>query len=422
MFEVQEKPNKVERAFLVRFYFDRREKEDSLSLLSELKGLVEALEIPAIGTENIYVRDENRKYISGIGKAEEIAEKLRSLKSDCLIIDNSLSPSQQRAWEKLTEVCVIDREEVILDIFAQRAKTKEAQLQVELAQERYSLPRLARMWSHLDRQKGGAGLRGDGEQQIEVDRRLAREKIQRCERELEKVIKQRKTQSKERKQKGIPQVSIIGYTNAGKSSLLNHLSGSEILVKDALFATLDSTTKRVSLTGGEFLLSDTVGFIRQLPHHLIAAFRSTLENALDADLLIHLLDASHPEVKSFYEATMQVLRDLKAEEKEMLLVFNKIDKISSERKADLKADFPNAHFLSVFSEEGIEDLLKKCTEIVFSHLNIAHYRIPQAEAKLLQQIQLKGKILSLEYEGNWVKMKAIVPPLLVKILKPFLVR
>ena len=297
MFEVREKPERVERALLVRFYFDPRDVDESGSLLEELGELVRTLEIEVVESVLARCREMHKKLLCGTGKAAEIAELARAHECDVIVIDNGLAPSQQREWERLADLCVIDREEVILDIFARRAKTKEARLQVELARMQYALPRLARMWGHLDRETAGSGgsgaggqgggtSRGMGEKQIEVDRRLAHLTIDRAKRELELVRKQRKTQRKERERLETPHAAIVGYTNAGKSTLLNKLSGADVLARDMLFATLDTTTRRVELPDGQpLLLTDTVGFIRELPHRLVEAFKATLEEALLADFI-----------------------------------------------------------------------------------------------------------------------------------------
>ncbi|MCU0750549.1 MAG: GTPase HflX, partial [Akkermansiaceae bacterium] len=278
----------VERALLVRFYFDPREATEAESLLEELGELVKTLGIEVVEAVMPRCRDMHKKFLCGTGKAAEVAELARAHDCDVIVIDNGLAPSQQREWEKLADLCVIDREEVILDIFAKRAHTREARLQVELARMQYALPRLARMWGHLDREGGGAGgvggggaSRGMGEKQIEVDRRLANLSIDRCKRELELVRKQRKTQRKEREKLETPHAAIVGYTNAGKSSLLNALSGAEVMAKDMLFATLDTTTRRIDLPDGQpLLITDTVGFVRNLPHRLVEAFKATLEEAV----------------------------------------------------------------------------------------------------------------------------------------------
>jgi GTP-binding protein HflX len=297
MFDIKERPKQVERALLIGVYKDGEQKEESESLLAELDALVDTLEIPVIDRLLVKVQARNARYFVGSGKAEEIAERAKQLEIDVIVFDNGLSPAQQRNWEALTGVAVIDREEVILDIFGRRARTKEARLQVDLARMEYSLPRLTRAWSHLSRQGGGLGGKGEGETQLESDRRLVRAQIDRLKSDLELVRLRRATQRKQRQRLPLPSAAIVGYTNVGKSALLKKLTGAQVLVEDKLFATLDTTTRRVLLPSGQsLLLTDTVGFVRNLPHRLIEAFKATLEEAVLSDFLIHVLDASHPRV------------------------------------------------------------------------------------------------------------------------------
>jgi len=357
MFEVREKPNLVERALLIGFYFERREADAARDLLAELRELVETLGIGIAGQELVFVRDFNKGFQCGTGKKDELLHLAAELRCDCLIFDNGLSPMQQRLWEDAANIAVIDREEVILDIFAMRAHTREARLQVELARMEYAMPRMARMWGHLDRQGGGSGggkgggaaARGEGEKQIEVDRRLARDRIERAKAEIEVVRKQRSTQRKERERNPVPHAAIVGYTNAGKSTLLNTLCGSDVLAKDMLFATLDPTTRRLQLPDGQpLLLTDTVGFVRNLPHRLIEAFKSTLEEAVLADFLIHVLDASSPCVHVLAETTRKVLAELGAGDKPTLTVLNKIDLVEyPETVAALHASFEHSVAVSL---------------------------------------------------------------------------
>lgn len=336
MFEVREKPQKVERALLVSIYFNEKDLPETRAMLEELDDLVSNLDIQVVGKELVRSREIHAKFLCGTGKAQEICDLAHSLDVDCVVFDNMLAPSQQREWERLIDVCVIDREEVILDIFAQRARTREATLQVDLARMQYSLPRMARMWAHLDRQGGGSGggkggfgaARGEGEKQIEVDRRLARSRIEAIQKELEDVRRQRATQRKDRERQGMPTAAIVGYTNAGKSSLLSFVSGADVMAKDMLFATLDTTTRKISLPDGQaLLLTDTVGFIRNLPHRLVEAFKSTLEEAVLADFLIQVVDVSDPDAYRHFETTLEVLAELGAVDKPMVVVFNKLDKL-----------------------------------------------------------------------------------------------
>ena len=348
---------------------------------------------------------------------------MEELDADCVIFDNLLSPSQQREWEKLTNVTVIDREEVILDIFAKRARTREAVMQVDLARMQYALPRMAGMWQHLDRQRGGSGggkgggaaARGEGEKQIEVDRRLARERIEAIRDELEVVRRQRGTQRKERTRQGIPTAAIVGYTNAGKSSLLNLVTGAGVLAQNILFATLDTTSRKIELPDGQpLVLTDTVGFIRNLPHRLVEAFKSTLEEAVLADFLIQVVDASDEDALRHYETTCEVLNSLGAQDKPMVVVWNKCDLIPEElREVTLaalaaKVDCP-CLTMSVVQEKGVDALMQACVEMLSHRVERQTYRIPLAESRLIAIMHRDGKVLNTEYEGNDALVEAILP-------------
>jgi GTP-binding protein HflX len=427
MFEVREKPQLVERALLVRLYFDPREEEESEALLEELGELVSTLGIGIVEKVLARSREMHRKFLCGTGKAAEIIELAKAHDCDCIVIDNSLAPSQQREWEKAANVCVIDREEVILDIFAQRAQTKEARLQVELARMQYALPRMARMWGHLDREggsgggQGGGAARGMGEKQIEVDRRMAHVRIDRARRELEEVRKQRATQRKEREKLETPHAAIVGYTNAGKSTLLNRLSGADVLAKDMLFATLDTTTRKIELPDGQpLLLTDTVGFVRNLPHRLVEAFKATLEEAVLADFLIHVLDATSPEVERFHETTLKVLGELGAVDKPTLTVLNKIDRVTDPtRLAELQHLFPDALRISAFTGLGMEALLQRCSSMLADRVRRHRYRIPQRRADLLGMLHRDAKVLSTDYEENDILVTAVVPAAIAGRLEEF---
>lgn len=416
MFEVREKPEMVERALLVRLYFDPRDADESEALLEELEELVSTLGIGVVEKVLAKSRSMHRKYLCGTGKAAEIIELAKAHECDCIVFDNQLAPSQQREWEAASEVCVIDREEVILDIFAKRAQTREARLQVELARMQYALPRLARMWGHLDREGGGgsggaAAARGMGEKQIEVDRRMAHVRIDRAKRELEDVRKQRATQRHSREKLETPHAAIVGYTNAGKSTLLNRLASDDILAKDMLFATLDTTTRKIDLPDGQpLLVTDTVGFVRNLPHRLVEAFKATLEEAVLADFCIHVLDASSPEVERFHDTTLEVLEELGAEDKTIITFLNKIDQVSDpDQLAFLRRTYPDALHGSALTDLGIEELLQACSQVMADRVKRLRYRIPQARADLVALLHEDAKILSTEYEGNDILVHAVVP-------------
>ncbi|MBK1792127.1 GTPase HflX [Persicirhabdus sediminis] len=430
MFEIREKPEMVERALLVRLNFDKRDEDEDISLLEELGELVESLGIGVADSALMYVRTMQKPFLCGSGKAEEIVELARAHECDCIVIDNILLPSQQRNWEELADLCVIDREEVILDIFAKRAQTKEARLQVDLARMQYSLPRLARMWGHLDREGGGGtggggggAARGMGEQQIEVDRRMAHKRIDRCRRELAEVRKQRTTRRKEREKNQTPHAAIAGYTNAGKSTLTNRLAGADIMAKDMLFATLDTTTRAIELPDGQpLLLTDTVGFVRNLPHRLVEAFKSTLEEAVLADFIIHVVDASSPEAVEFHNTTISVLTELGAEDKQMITVLNKIDMVDDPAVlAALEGKFDNAIAVSARTGEGMDKLLDRCSDMLADRVKRRLYRIPQARGDLSGLIYREAKVLDTEYDGNDMLVTAIVPAKIAGQLKDFLV-
>ena len=300
------------------------------SSLRELSHLVYTANIEVLGDITQRVDKFSPTYCIGSGKLEELIALKDEVRADIVIFNNNLSPLQQRNLEQALSIKVIDRTTLILDIFAQRAHTKEGKLQVELAQYQYLLPRLRGRWAHLERLGGGIGTRGPGESQLETDRRLIQKRIRHLKSEVEEIRKHRSLYRRKRKQMNIPTLALIGYTNAGKSTLLNLLSRAGVLVEDKLFATLDPTTRRLMLPEGQIvLLTDTVGFIHDLPHHLVDAFRATLEELSDADLLLHVVDISHPEVMKQYMAVERVLTQLHLEAKPKIVVLNKIDLFSS---------------------------------------------------------------------------------------------
>src|SRR4029434_2161402 len=348
-------PKPPTRALLVGAYVDPNGRDEAASLLDELEELVRTLGLIIGERMLVHHREKHARYLLGSGKAGEIAQRAEAEGFDLIVFDNELSPSQQRNWEKLFGGPVIDRQEVILDIFARRAQTREARLQIELARAEYSLPRFTRAWGHLVPQGGGIGSRGEGESQLEQDKRRLRTQIDRLRRELQQVRAARATQRKDRQRTPVPNAAIVGYTNAGKSSLLRRLTGAEVHIEDKLFATLDTTTRRIDLPNKRpLLLTDTVGFVRRLPHRLVEAFNATLEESVLADFLIHVLDASQPAVLEFYQTTVRVLAELGSHDKPTLVVFNKIDKVADPAVlAHLRRHFPDGLFISVHTGEGI---------------------------------------------------------------------
>lgn len=377
--------------------------------LDELRGLAEAAGTAVVG-EMVQRRAaiEPSTYI-GSGKVLELKGMLEKTEADVVIFDNDLAPGQTRNLEKELNVKVLDRTELILDIFASRAQTKEARLAVELAQLEYSLPRLKRMWTHLSRQKKGVGLRGPGETQLETDRRLAQKRIADLKAELTIVQQRKEREVKSRSQTRT--VSLVGYTNAGKSTLLNALTGSDVYVKDQLFATLDTRTRRWTLPGwGPILLSDTVGFVRNLPHHLVASFRATLEEARCADLLLHVADGSNPMVMFQIQAAYEVLEHLGIEEKDTILVINKIDAFKSmDENGELPTQYnlqallnryPNAMGISARTGEGLPELAQAVSDMLSRHFPTVEIEMSITNGKLAAYLANHGEVFSRQYRDD----------------------
>jgi len=390
----------------------------------ELTGLVRTMGLEVCDALIARLGEPHPRFLVGTGKAEEIAARAKELGADCIVFDDDLAPSQQRNWEKMSGLAVIDRHEVILEIFAARAATREAALQVGLARLEYSLPRLTRAWTHLSRQRGGArGTRGEGETQLELDRRLVVRKIARLKRDIELVRGQRSTRRRRREEGALPTGSIVGYTNAGKSSLLNVLSGSNVLVEDKLFATLDPTTRRVRLgDGDDVLLTDTVGFIRRLPHDLIVAFKATLEETLLSDFLIHVLDASSPEVQEHHATTVAVLEELGVGMKPIITVFNKIDAADNGiYTAALQTRLPDSIEVSARTGEGIDRLKEAIGRLHTEGRPVVQITLPGSRHDLVALIHRTGKILTTHYDDNLIMIAAQIPERTRSLLAPFLV-
>lgn len=406
----------VERAFLVRVHTRDESAAFADDLLAELRELVATLGIGIVGMEPVRIRDWQSRLLMGAGKAEDILEQMREVEADCIVFDNDLSPAQQRNWEAFTGCTCIDRQEVILDIFGNRAQTREAKLQVELARMEYNLPRLKKAWSHLGRQSGGGGgggaaQKGEGEQQIELDRRMVRARIADLKKELKEVRATRATQRKERSRVPLPHAAIVGYTNAGKSSLLHALSGSDIYVADKLFATLDTTTRRIDLPNGRpLLLTDTVGFVRNLPHRLVEAFKATLEEAVLADFLVHVLDVTSPQVEAFHRTTLEVLEELGADHKRVITVFNKIDLPGAEAaRPGLQRHHPDAVFVSSRTGEGLDRLRDRMADQLADQVAHLRLRIPHARGDVMALLHEQGKVDACRYEDQAIDVEATVP-------------
>ena len=413
MFDLTAKAAVADRAFLVGIYQHKEEEHEAASLLDELAELVATLGVSITGQHLSRCSKFNSSTLIGSGKLGEIAAAARGSDAQVVVFDNELSPAQQRNLEKVfTPLAVVDRQEVILDIFARRARTREAMLQVQLARLEYNLPRLKRAWTHLGRQGGAGGwARGEGEQQIEIDRRIIQHEIDAAKAELAEVRKQRATRRKTRQRIPIPNAAIVGYTNAGKSSLLNKLTGAGVLAEDKLFATLDTTTRRVRLPNGHpLLLTDTVGFVRKLPHKLVESFKATLEEAVLSDFLIHVVDASHPEAEQFYETTLEVLKELGAEDKRIITVFNKIDLVADRPYvlAPLRLNHRDAVFVSVRTGEGLETLVERMAMQFANSMRPMHLLVPHQHAEVIAQLHAAGKVHEAKYEYDGIHVDALV--------------
>jgi GTP-binding protein HflX len=362
----------------------------------------------------------------GKGKADEFASHCRQADVDTVIFDDELSPAQSRNLERVFNCKVLDRTTLILDIFAQRARTKEGKLQIELAQLQHLLPRLTRFWGHLSRQKGGIGMRGgEGETQLETDRRRVQDRIARIERELEVVRRQRSTQRQGRQRNHWALASIVGYTNAGKSTLLNRLTGAQVLAEDKLFATLDPTTRRLRLpTNQNVLLTDTVGFIRKLPHGLVEAFKATLEEVVQADLLVHVVDISHPQAEDQIRAVEDVLKEIGAEGKPVLMVFNKTDQLNGngEVLARFLERHPHGVAMSAETGEGVPAFLGELGSQLRPIREFMELSVPHDRAGVIARLHELGQVIERNYDGETARFKARIPPHLHEEFAPFMVK
>jgi GTPase len=403
------------KAYLVGIRVAEME-DDPQALLDELAELVSNLGIKIAGCEIVNIRKPTPSYYIGSGKAQEIKIRAMDLHCEVTVFDAQLAPAQQRNLEKLFEFAVIDRQQVILDIFARRAQTREATLQVQLARAEYLLPRIRGYWSHLNRQRGGGVTqRGEGESQGEIDARATRERIAKLKAELADVKRHREVQRKRRERIPLPSAAIVGYTNAGKSSLLNALTGANVLAENKLFATLDPTTRQMPIPGGgKLLLTDTVGFVRRLPHRLVEAFKATLEEAVIADFLIHVVDVSSPEADKHLKTTMEVLAELGAKDKPTITVFN---------KADLAPDIivPRAEgiLVSIKTGQGMDALRERLYKMADERKSLSELLIPHSRYDVISALHEAGCVTKSEILDEGVRILCNLPPRLSPLEKEF---
>lgn len=422
---IETRNTRPERVFLIGVELKARSAWEARDSLVELGQLAATAGGNVVGEGTQKLDAPHAGTFIGSGKADEFAAHCRQADVDTVVFDDELSPAQTRNLERIFNCKVLDRTALILDIFARRARTREGKLQVELAQLQHLLPRLTRFWGHLSRQSGGIGMRGgEGESQLEADRRKVQERIDRIAGDLELVRRQRAIQRSARKRSNWPLASIVGYTNAGKSTLFNALTGADALAEDTLFATLDPTTRRLRLpTNQNVLLTDTVGFIRKLPHGLVEAFKATLEEVVQADLLLHVVDVSHPQAEEQIQAVNQVLQEIGAGEKATVMVFNKTDLANGNGAwTRLAEKYPHGVAVSARTAAGLPALLDELGSRLRPEREFVRLAVPHDQAAVIARLHQVGQVIESNYRGRAARFKARIPPHYHDEFAPFLVR
>lgn len=420
-------PLERKKALLVSTFHLSYDREECHEHLKELELLVDTFNVDTIHKEAVQLREIDASTFLRSGKVEELVQLAEEIKADMCIMDDEITPAQQRNLEQAFGIPVLDRTEVILGVFGMRAQTKEAKLQIELAKKRYEMPRLKRLWTHLSRQRGTAGggggsyLKGEGEKQIEIDKRLIKDQIDKLNKEIAEVKIDRETQRQKRKRQEVPSFALIGYTNVGKSTLLNALTDANVFVEDKLFATLDTTTRKFNLPNNQdVLIVDTVGFIRKLPHLLIAAFKSTLEESLESDILLHIVDVNSPLAEEQAATTMEVLKELNADQKPIITVLNKADLCpNAPMITKLKIKYPKNVTISGLQKTGFDELFHLMVEEMKNLRQLVTLVIPQSQYGAISELMRVGRIIKQEYEENDVILHVEVPKMLLSRYKDY---
>jgi GTP-binding protein HflX len=420
MAELFDKNKRILRAFLVGVQTAHLSPGEGAELLAELRELVENLHLVIAGSVLVNLRSPSSTFLLGSGKVGEMIEQAKAAGADVIVIDETLSPAQQRNWETESCLAVIDRQEVILEVFADRAHTREAMLQVELARQEYFLPRLKRAWTHLSRQRGRGSLGGEGETQLEQDRRTVRDRIAHLRTLLIDVRQQRGVQRQRRLRVPVPTCAIVGYTNAGKSCLLNRLTGAHVLVENKLFATLDPTTRQLALPNNQkLLITDTVGFIRRLPHDLVEAFKATLEEVIVADFLIHVLDVTNPNVARHHATTLGVLAELGADRKKIIDVFNKTDIAAPAAIETARILAPGALFVSAKTGAGLDRLLEHCAASIARESAAIELLVPHDRYDIIARLHEIGQVHAQDLRDDGVHIHGSFPAAQAAVFAPF---